>query len=71
MKKTFVKINNSQNLIRDTKSHAVINTDSSELEKIIAQRAKRKQDSQDLITLKNDVEILKETVKKLLEKGDK
>jgi hypothetical protein len=69
MKKKFAKIKSSNSLIRDLKNRAVINTNKSEYHRHLEQKAKRIQDAKDLINLKNDVEILKQTVQKLLEKN--
>lgn len=69
MKKKFVKIKNSNSLMRDLKNRAVINTNKKEYQRAIEQKAKRKKDAQDMIELKNDVAMLKESMKKLLKKN--
>jgi len=56
-----LKIKDNENLVRDTKSNAVLNTDMTSLQKYRARRDKERQLSSDVDELKqkmNNIEIL-------------
>ena len=55
----FAKIDGHQNLIRDIKSNAIINTDISEGNNYFLNRQKRKEDEETMKKLKNDIDFLK------------
>ena len=61
-----VKIENSESLIRDMANKAVINTNNNERDRVLAARAKKKQESQRIDSLENDVKDIKSTMNKIL-----
>ena len=63
-----VLIKGTNNLIRDTKNHAIINTDKNELKQILVNRNKRKQNDQDLQNLKTEFKEIKSMMKLILER---
>jgi prefoldin subunit 5 len=69
----FAKIDGHQNLIRDIKSNAIINTDISEGNNYLQNREKRKEDQETMQKLKNDIDSLKSSIDeiKFLIKGIK
>jgi hypothetical protein len=58
----FAKIDGHQNLIRDIKSNAIINTDISEGNNYFLNRQKRKEDEETMKKLKNDIDFLKSSI---------
>jgi len=58
----FAKIDGHQNLIRDIKSNAIINTDISEGNNYFQNRKKRKEDEETMKKLKNDIDFLKSSI---------
>jgi hypothetical protein len=58
----FAKIDGHQNLIRDIKSNAIINTDISEGNNYFFNRQKRKEDEETMKKLKNDIDFLKSSI---------
>ena len=66
MEKDCVRIEDSLSLIRDIDNRAVINTNKDERAKILAARAKRIQDAQELEMLKKDVNDIKDAMSKIL-----
>jgi len=66
MEKDCVRIEDSLSLIRDIYNRAVINTNKDERAKILAARAKRIQDAQELEMLKKDVNDIKDAMSKIL-----
>jgi len=58
----FAKIDGHQNLIRDIKSNAIINTDISEGNNYFLNRQKRKEDEETMNKLKNDIDFLKSSI---------
>ena len=62
-----IGIEGSPNLVRDVRSHAIINKDGNARKSILEQREKRKQAAQDLNDLKDDVKDLKATLATILE----
>lgn len=58
----FAKIDGHQNLIRDIKSNAIINTDISEGNNYFLNRKKRKEDEETMKKLKNDIDFLKSSI---------
>lgn len=58
----FAKIDGHQNLIRDIKSNAIINTDISEGNNYFLNRQKRKEDEETMKKLKADIDFLKSSI---------
>ena len=58
----FAKIDGHQNLIRDIKSNAIINTDISEGNNYFLNRQKRKEDEETMKKLKTDIDFLKSSI---------
>ena len=61
----FAKIDGHQNLIRDIKSNAIINTDISEGNNYFLNRKKRKEDEETMKKLKNDIDFLKSSINEI------
>ena len=61
----FAKIDGHQNLIRDIKSNAIINTDISEGNNYFLNRQKRKEDEETMKKLKNDIDFLKSSINEI------
>lgn len=66
-----MKIKDHENLIRDEKSNAVLNTDVSGLKAYRERRKKNLQMVQDVENLKSDVSEIKNLLLQLIEKNDK
>ena len=67
----FVKVKNNPNLVRDAYSQAILNTNArawEQFKKAREERLKTKTIIQDYETLKNDVNEMKEILKKVLDK---
>ena len=64
-----LKIENHEDLLRDTTSNAVINNDVSALENYRKRRKAKREMVNDVDNLKNDVQEIKELLKQLLEKN--
>jgi hypothetical protein len=64
-----LKIENHDDLLRDTTSNAVINNDMSALENYRKRRKAKREMMSDVDNLKNDVQEIKELLKQLLEKN--
>lgn len=58
----FAKIDGHQNLIRDIKSNAIINTDISEGNNYFLNRQKRREDEETMKKLKTDIDFLKSSI---------
>lgn len=58
----FAKIDGHQNLIRDIKSNAIINTDMFEGNNYLHNREKRKEDEETMRKLKTDIDSLKSSI---------
>ena len=67
----YVKIDGSSNLIRDMKTHAIINTDEKELERNLSARQKKKQQQEDIDNLKKQVSRMENLLEQILEKISK
>ena len=63
--KTF-KIKDEEELIRDVKTQAVLNSNMSSLEKYKARRNKEREMNDDVQTLKNDMKEIKELLQQLI-----
>jgi hypothetical protein len=63
-----VKIKDNEDLIRDVKTRAILNSDMSSLEKYKARRNKEREMNDDVQNLKQDVNEIKSMLKQLLEK---
>jgi hypothetical protein len=61
-----VKVENHDNLVRDTKTKAVLNTDMTSLQAYKQRRESLRKKDKDLESLKNEVSELKDLVQKLL-----
>jgi len=66
MKPRFAKIVDNDNLVRDTKTNAVLNTDMTALEKYKARREIERQRAEEFETLKHDVSEIKQLLKQLV-----
>lgn len=66
-----MKIKDHENLVRDDKSNAVLNTDLSSLQAYRERRAKSLKMVQDVENLKSDVSEIKNLLLQLIEKNDK
>jgi|TARA_Y100000992_G_scaffold256000_1_gene189337 uncharacterized coiled-coil DUF342 family protein len=65
---TYQKIEDNPNLIRDSYSKAIINTDVEAYEKYLLLKSKLKSDKKEIDSLKNEVSELKDLVKDLINK---
>ena len=65
---TYQKIEDNPNLIRDSYSKAIINTDVEAYEKYLLLKSKLKNDKKEIDSLKNEVSELKDLVKDLINK---
>jgi len=63
-----VKIIDREDLIKDTTSGAVINTDNIALEKAIKRKAAAVEKNNEIETLKNDVSEIKSLLKQILDR---
>jgi hypothetical protein len=61
-----LKIKDEEELIRDVKTHAVLNSNMSSLEKYKARRNKEREMNDDVQTLKNDMKEIKELLQQLI-----
>jgi len=66
-----VKIKDNEDLIRDTKSNAVLNTDMSSLEKYRARRNKERQMSSDVDELKQRMTNIEQLLQQLVNRETK
>jgi hypothetical protein len=66
MKPRFAKIVDNENLVRDTKTNAVLNTDMTALEKYRARREIERQKAEEFETLKKDVSEIKQLLEQLV-----
>jgi hypothetical protein len=66
MKPRFAKIVDNDNLVRDTKTNAVLNTDMTALEKYKARREIERQRAEEFEALKHDVSEIKQLLKQLV-----
>lgn len=64
----FLKVKDSDNLVRDSESQAVINTSKSEYQQAIAQRNKQLTLNQDINNLKEEVDQIKNLLQEILKK---
>lgn len=65
-KPKFAKIVDNENLVRDMKSNAVLNTDMTALEKYRARREIERQKAEEFETLKHDVSEIKQLLQQLV-----
>ena len=65
---SYIKVEGSNNLVRDTESGAIININTNEHEQIKTIRSNRKQKDLEFEELKNDVGEIKLLLQQLLEK---
>ena len=63
-----LKVKDHEHLVKDTKTHAVLNTDLSSLEAYRAHRNKQRQKDDEIETLKEDVKEIKDILQLLVEK---
>ena len=61
-----LKIKDEEELIRDVKTQAVLNSNMSSLEKYKARRNKEREMNDDVQTLKNDMKEIKELLQQLI-----
>ena len=60
-----MKVEGHNNLIRDQNSNAILNTDSSEYNNYISLRAKRRQGSERIDNMENDLKSLKDDINEI------
>jgi len=60
-----MKVEGHQNLIRDENSNAILNTDSSEYNNYISLRAKRRQGSERIDNMEDDLKSLKDDINEI------
>ena len=60
-----MKVEGHNNLIRDENSNAILNTDSSEYNNYISLRAKRRQGSERIDNMENDLKSLKDDINEI------
>ena len=60
-----MKVEGHNNLIRDMNSNAIVNTSSSEYNNYISQRAKRKQGTNRIDNMENDLKDLKDDINEI------
>jgi chromosome segregation ATPase len=61
-----LKIKDEEELVRDVKTQAVLNSNMSSLEKYKARRNKEREMNDDVQTLKNDMKEIKELLQQLI-----
>lgn len=61
----YVRVENHNDLVRDTKTGAILMTDSETVRRNRALKEKRKQEKQELEQLKSDVQEIKDILKSL------
>ena len=64
-KETHIRIEDNPDLVKDTASQAVINTNTSALMNRRAQMATMRSKDEEILSMKKDIEELKQLVKKL------
>ena len=60
-----MKVKGHPNLIRDENSNAILNTNSSEYDNYLSLRAKRKQGSERIDNMENDLKKLKDDINEI------
>ena len=60
-----MKVEGHQHLIRDDNGHAILNTNLSEYDNYISLRAKRKQGSERIDNMENDLKSLKDDINEI------
>ena len=65
----YLRIEGNSNYVRDTKSGAIININTSEFEKMKQIRENRKKKDNEIVELQNEVSEIKSLLKQLLEKS--
>jgi hypothetical protein len=60
-----MKVEGHSNLIRDEVSNAILNVNSSEYNQYLSQRAKRKQGSERIDNMENDLKSLKDDINEI------
>ena len=60
-----MKVEGHSNLIRDEVSNAILNVNSSEYNQYLSQRAKRKQGSERIVNMENDLKSLKDDINEI------
>ena len=60
-----MKVEGHNNLIRDQNSNAILNTDSSEYNNYISLRAKKRQGSERIDNMENDLKSLKDDINEI------
>lgn len=68
MKKDWIPVKGSNNLVRDKKSGAIININTNEIETARSVKEQRRKKDKELEDLKNDVKEMKSILFKLAEK---
>lgn len=63
-----VKVENHEELVRDTETQAVLNTDLSSLEAYRARRDKERQKDEEVKTLKQEIDEIKQVLNLIVEK---
>jgi hypothetical protein len=65
----YLRIQGSGNYVKDTKSGAIININTSEFEKMKKIRENKKKKDNEIVELQNEVSEIKSLLKQLLEKS--
>ena len=60
-----MKVKGHSNLIRDENSNAIVNTDSTEYNNYLSLRSKRKQGSERIDNMENDLKSLKDDINEI------
>ena len=60
-----MKVKGHSNLIRDENSNAILNTNSSEYDNYLSHRAKRKQGTERIDNMENDLKSLKDDINEI------
>jgi len=60
-----MKVNGHNDLIRDKNSNAILNTNSSEYDNYLSLRAKKKQGTDRIDTMENDLKSLKDDINEI------
>jgi len=65
---SLIRVEGEENLYRDPKSHAIINTDKNAYQNYLDSRNRKLAELNEIETLKNDVAELKDMMRLLIEK---
>jgi hypothetical protein len=66
---TYHKVKDNSDLVRDPKNGAILNTNSLDYDKYVAQRQAKKDTDQELADLKSEINEIKSLLKELVSHG--